>query len=187
MPAIWPTERSSENLTINAFLRFVLVSLSGKNSCNQSMFSFLLKLLPLFLLSMVKFVVGVPSAKVAFDLNFIELLLFSTTSGIAGVATFLFLGKWIFKGWDILRARFFPPKQHRKKKKFSRNSRIMVKIIRKYGLPGIAFITPTIISIPVGTMLAEALYKHQPRMVFLYLSGSVILWALIFSAALSFL
>jgi len=150
------------------------------------MFSYLLKLLPLFLLSMVKFVVGVPAAKVAFDLNFFELLAFSTTAGIAGVATFLFLGKWIFKGWDVLRTRFFPPKTAKKRKKFSRNSRLMVKIIRKYGLPGIAFITPTIISIPVGTMLAEGLYKHEPRKVFLYLSASVILWALIFSTALSF-
>jgi hypothetical protein len=32
---------------------------------------------------------------------------------------------------------------------------MLVKIINLYGLPGIALITPTIISIPVGTILAQ--------------------------------
>jgi hypothetical protein len=58
-----------------------------------------------------------------------------------------------------------------------------VKIIRRYGLFGLAFITPTIISIPVGSMLAGRLFPDK-REVLLYLSGSVVLWSMALSAVL---
>ena len=145
----------------------------------------ILKLLPLFLLSMVKFVVGVPSAFAAFHFNFWELLLFAIASGSMGITVFMFFSDWIFAVWDAFKYRFFPSKEPVKKKIFSRQSRIFVRIIKKYGLPGIALITPTIISIPIGTILARRLYPNRKK-VYSYLLVSIVLWSFILSLILHF-
>jgi hypothetical protein len=137
----------------------------------------------LFLLCTVKFVVGLPAAYAAFNLGFLELTLFGSLAGLTGVSAFMFFSDYLFRFWDAFRIRFFPPKKNVKRKIFSRSSRFYVKIIRKYGLAGIAFITPTIISIPVGTLLARRLYPDRKK-VFLYLLASVVLWSLTFSAIL---
>ena len=147
--------------------------------------SFLLKLLPLFLLSMVKFVVGVPSAFAAFNLNFWELLLFAISAGSMGVTVFMFFSDWLFAVWDAFKYRFFPSKEPVKKKIFTRQSRVFVRIIKKYGLPGIALITPTIISIPIGTLIARRLYPNRTK-VYCYLLVSVVIWSLILSLILHF-
>ncbi|MFM2285507.1 MAG: hypothetical protein RLZZ543_1004 [Bacteroidota bacterium] len=147
--------------------------------------STIIQFLLVFLLSTVKFVVGVPSAFAAFGFGFFELSAFGIAAGITGVSIFMFFSDWLFKMWDTFRQRFLPKKAPKPHKIFSRKSRSYVKIIRKYGLPGIAFITPTIISIPVGTLLARRLYPNRKK-VFLYLSISVILWSLTLSAILHF-
>lgn len=148
--------------------------------------STLFKLLPLFLLSMVKFVVGVPSAFAAFNFNFWELLLFAIASGSAGITVFMFFSDWLFALWDSLKSRFFPRKLPAKKKQiFSSQSRVFVRIIKKYGLPGIALFTPTIISIPIGTLLARRLYPNRKK-VYSYLLVSVVFWSLLFSLILHF-
>ena len=147
--------------------------------------STLFKLLPLFLLSMVKFVVGVPSAFAAFQFNFWELLLFAISAGSMGVTVFMFFSDWLFAAWDAFKYRFFPKKEPVKKKIFSRQSRIFVRVIKKYGLLGIALLTPTIISIPIGTLLARRLYPNRKK-VFSYLLASVILWSFMLSVILHF-
>jgi len=147
--------------------------------------STLFKILPLFLLSMVKFVVGVPSAFAAFQFNFWELLLFAISAGFMGVTVFMFFSDWLFAVWDAFKYRFFRKKEPVKKKIFTRQSRIFVRIIKKYGLPGIALITPTIISIPIGTILARRLYPDRKK-VYIYLLVSVVIWSFILSLVLHF-
>jgi hypothetical protein len=144
-----------------------------------------IQFLLLFLLSSVKFVVGVPSAFAAFKLGFVELILFASGAGITGVTIFMFFSDWLFKMWEAFRIRFLPVKKAKPHKIFSKKSRLYVKIIRKYGLAGIALITPTIISIPVGTLLARRIFPDRKK-VFLYLSISVVLWSITLSAILHF-
>lgn len=52
----------------------------------------------------------------------------------------------------------------------------MIKIKQRFGLVGIAFITP-IISQPIGAFFAEKFFKDKKKII-LYLSVSVIFWAL---------
>ncbi|MEX1189081.1 MAG: hypothetical protein WED33_07470 [Bacteroidia bacterium] len=140
----------------------------------------------LFLLTSVKFVVGVPAAYATMQMTFWELWIFSSVSGIFGVACFVFLSDWLFKIWDNFRMKYFPPKVNPKPKKvFSKRTRGYVKIVRKYGLAGLALLTPTLLSIPVGTILARRFFPSRAK-VFLYISGSVILWAVGISAILHF-
>lgn len=82
--------------------------------------------------------------------------------------------------------KYFPPKKIiAKRKVFSKSARRYVAIVRKYGLTGLALLTPTLLSIPIGTILARKFFPNRTK-VFLYLSGSVILWAVAISALLHF-
>jgi len=145
------------------------------------------KILPALLLCTVKFIAGVPTLYLLTKWSFLPLFLVSWLAGSTGVFAFLFLEEGLVKMWSHLRKAIFPSREKQakpRKKIFSRRSRILVKIISRYGLIGIAFITPTIISIPVGTVLAGRLFENN-KVVFLYLSGSVMLWSALLSALLT--
>jgi len=135
---------------------------------------------------MVKFVVAVPSGFAALDLAFIPFVLFTSAGGILGVFTFAFFSNYIFKAWDYMLAFLgFKIIHTTTKRKFTKTSRIYTKIIKSYGLIGVALITPTIISIPIGTVLAMKLFPDK-RKVIIVLSISVILWSLLLSSLLFF-
>ncbi len=144
----------------------------------------LFKLIPIFLLCMVKFVVGVPAMYAATRWDFLPLFLVSSVAGICGVVAFLFFETWLSKMWNAFMLRFRKPKQRVKPKLFTRRNRLLVKILRRYGLPGIAFITPTLISIPVGSVLAGRLFPDHKK-VFVNLSVSVLLWSAFLSIILT--
>lgn len=67
------------------------------------------------------------------------------------------------------------------KKIFTKRNRIIVKVWRKYGLLGIAVLTPVLFSIPVGTVLA-CYFERKRYKVYLYLFTSVIIWALLLNS-----
>lgn len=62
------------------------------------------------------------------------------------------------------------------KRIFSRKSRLFVRMKIKYGLPGIAFLTPILLSVPVGTFIATKL-THNKTKIFLYITVAILLWA----------
>jgi hypothetical protein len=135
---------------------------------------------------MVKFVVAVPSGFLTLNLPFIPFVLFTTSGGISGVFVFAFFSKYIFKCWEFL-MKFLQLNINKTKpqKKFTKFSRIYTKVIKKYGLIGLSIITPTIISIPVGTLLALRLYQNKFKVI-LFLSISVFIWSILISSILYF-
>jgi hypothetical protein len=60
------------------------------------------------------------------------------------------------------------------------------KIRNKYGLLGIIILTPILLSIPLGTMLANRYYSTKKRIP-LYLIISVICWSFILTSFFSFM
>ncbi len=146
----------------------------------------ILKYLFIFLLCMVKFVVGVPTGFAALDLPFIPFVLFTTAGGISGVFAFSFFSSYIFQAWNfIISSIGFKVIHSKPKRRFTRTSRIYTKIIKSYGLIGVALITPTIISIPIGTVLALKLFPDKRKVIFT-LSISVLLWSILLSSLLFF-
>jgi len=130
-------------------------------------------------------------------LNFIQTFLSTTSGGIVGVITFFFLSRWIID----LYSRYFSFYSHLLKtkiysllnkglpiivpaRKFTKRNRLIIKIVRKYGLAGIVILTPVLLSIPVGTFLATRYYSSNRYLLF-YLSGSVLFWSLFMSSAIS--
>ncbi|MDB2651817.1 pantoate--beta-alanine ligase [bacterium] len=77
----------------------------------------------------------------------------STLGGLVGVVFFVKFSESVLK----LYFRFFPFKPNTKKKKGFKRA-FAIKVARKYGLFGIALITPIFLSIPLGTFLALHFY-----------------------------
>lgn len=145
-----------------------------------------LKLLPFFLIATMKFGFAVPVAIRTMEFTVLEAFVFSMLSGSTGTFVFYFFGK-TFNDW--FEARKLKKRQKlgivQPKVKFSRRKRMIVKIKSKYGLPGIAFFTPSFFSIPVGIVIAVRFYPHSKK-ILPWMLASVFVWALSFSLAFGY-
>jgi uncharacterized membrane protein len=166
-----------------------------------------LKILTLILISSVKFAFGPSFAYMnqKYDFTWFETNIYSIMGGMMGVIIFMHLSEWIVKVWFQLRVYLFHKKEKRRelfsapvadiedeieihyqyvdrkmpqKKIFSRRSRRMVKIWKKYGLLGLAALTPVLFSIPIGIFFIGRLEKNRNKIV-LYMFISITCWSLI--------
>ncbi len=135
------------------------------------------------LLASVKFAIAVPFFILENKLTFLQGFLFGVSSGLFGILTFMFLSTIILRFWHWLKEQL-GIKRRKPQKVFTKRSRMMVRIKSKYGLAGIALLSPIIISIPIGVFLAMRYFKNKNK-VFLYMWGGVILWSLIFASSAS--
>lgn len=71
-----------------------------------------------------------------------------------------------------------------KKRNFSRMNKVIVNVKRKFGLIGLAIITPAIISIPIGCILAAKYFRTRSLTLPLLLL-STLLWSLFLSGIAS--
>jgi len=143
----------------------------------------LVQILLTILFSSFKFAATFPLAVARFDFSFLETVLWTNVGGIAGIYFFAYLSEKLIAWWKWLfrssrRKRLEEKKE--KKKIFTRRNRRIVKIKQKYGLIGIAFITPLLLSIPVGVFLVVR-YYHSSKTKYIYLIGSNILWSVIYT------
>lgn len=71
------------------------------------------------------------------------------------------------------------------KRIFTRTNRLIVRLKHGYGLHGLVFISPPILSIPITALLAAKYFRHDRRTLpFLLLS--VVIWSFVLSAAWKF-
>lgn len=158
-----------------------------------------LKLIEIGILSGVKFLIA-PLLSFQLGYNYIQTVLITTVGGILGVLFFYFLStailKFFRKSWPKIKAYFSGSKSRlqeikvsaaakkakiKNKKYFSRKNKFLVMTKRKYGLWGIAALTPVLLSIPLGTFLANKYYRNKKSVLF-SLTVSVICWSLIMSS-----
>ncbi len=125
-------------------------------------------------LSAVKNFFGIMSA-LSFEMGFIPSVLLCVGGGMLGVIIFGFFDKKIRLLWQHYRGE----DKKIKKIKFNRNKRRMVKFRDKFGLAGIAFLTPILLSVPIGTFMALRLTHNMYRIsFFMFISFSF--YALLF-------
>jgi hypothetical protein len=130
---------------------------------------FIIKIISVLLMSAVKFPFGYPLAQ-KFHFSTWLTMLCMIGGGMLGVIFYLYL-------WDGLvrmKRRFFPRKP--KPVKFTRFKRKLVHIIKKYEVWGVAFLSPTIISLPIGTILASS-FEHNKWRIKKIMFISIALWA----------
>jgi hypothetical protein len=162
------------------------------------------KIVQVILLSSVKFVAGPAFAyynqQHSFSLP--ETVIYCVIGGMLGVVVFSYLSKpfFIFEHWLFRKYRkwkqkpriFSKPKvdldgdftvnyefidkENAKRKVFTKRNRRVVQIWKKYGLTGIAIITPIILSIPIGTIIANSLEVKKSK-ILLYMFFSILFWS----------
>ncbi|MFN8416393.1 MAG: hypothetical protein U0U66_08685 [Cytophagaceae bacterium] len=126
------------------------------------------KYLSVFLVSMVKFGLG-PVVGIAGGLHPIEIMLLM----IAGMmATVVFLSTYL---GDIF-YEFMKHTFYKNSKVFSPKTRRIVKIWNSYGMYGIAFFTPIILS-PIGGTLVSVTFGESKYKIMTYMLVSALFWA----------
>lgn len=119
---------------------------------------------------------GMPMAMVVFKFNFLKIFLVSVAGGITGNIVFTHLSAVLIKGIHNYRVR---KKKIHQKKIFTRFNRGIIKVKTRFGLVGIAFITPLFLSTPLGAFLAERFFRDKKKII-IYLSISTVFWSLTF-------
>lgn len=138
----------------------------------------LLKLLSFVLLSGTKFFFALPALIFA-GYSPIETILISTFGGILSFFIFYYFGRIIKEFYY----KKFPPK--RKAKTFSRKNRWLIKVKDSYGLWGIAIITPSVLGIPLGALLASAFFKKGKQTILIFVFW-IVFWSITMSYSLDY-
>jgi membrane protein DedA with SNARE-associated domain len=131
----------------------------------------ILKAIPVFLSSALKFILG-PIEGYFAKLHFITTIIATVGGMMLSVVAFTYFGDWLRRG---LLKRFFKKKdeseiQHTKLRDF----------IKKYGLGGVAFLTPLFLTPIGGTIIAVSMGKPKNKII-IFMLISAITWALVFT------
>lgn len=117
---------------------------------------------------------GMPSAILLFKFNFLKVFITTVSSGIFSNVLFTYFSAGLLKWWHKYKDK---KNLFSKKKVFTKTNRRMIKIKNKFGLAGLAFITPIFPGIPVGAFIAERFFKDKFKII-MYLSVAVVFWSL---------
>lgn len=140
------------------------------------MWQVILKVATVYFSSMLKFIFG-PLGGYAAGFTLITTILVTVAGMMTVVFIFTFFGNWIREKVIV---RFF-----KKRNKFSQSNRRFVTIWKRYGLIGVAALTPIILTPIGGTLLAVSSGSPKEKIIF-YMFISASAWSVIFSSALYF-
>jgi len=132
-----------------------------------------LKILSVFVTCSFAFKIGYPTAVMVFKFDFFKSFLVACGGGIMGNIVFTYLSAAIISAIHNFRAK---RNLIHRKRIFTRFNRTVIYVKQRFGLAGIAFITPVFLSTPIGAFLAERFFKKK-RKIIIYFSISTIFWA----------
>jgi hypothetical protein len=130
----------------------------------------LIKYITVFAWSMVKFIFG-PVLSALFNISFVPAVLLTIGGMMTSVIIFTFAGRVIRHWWM--------QKFQGKRVLFTPKKRRMVRIWRKYGIWGVATLTPLLFTPIGGTMIAVSFGEKKHKILFAMLV-SAIFWAVVF-------
>ena len=134
----------------------------------------------LVLSSSVKFVIVPPLALIQHNMSLYEAMTCSIVGGILGVFVFYFLSAEILVAWNWIKRQL--TRKHRRKEATKSQIKTSVKrkivaIKSKWGLWGLVVLTPTVLSIPLGTFLVAKFFPGWRSII--YLCISVVFWGIL--------
>jgi uncharacterized membrane protein len=136
------------------------------------------EIISVFLMCSLKFGIGgMPMAVFLFGFGFWKAFFVCNLGGITGVVIFTYFLAVIKKAVAKFMARFKKPNTV-PKKKFTFTNKMVVKAKQKFGLIGLAILTPGVLSIPFGIFLSLHFFKKHKTKIILYNSISVVIWEL---------
>lgn len=128
------------------------------------------KYLGIFLVSGIKYLIGVSAAMASVHSPF-EGFLLCTLGGLFGAVVVTYSGDQLI---HYLRQRA----RKKNKPRFTKSNRRLVRIKKYGGVPIIALLSPIFISIPVGCLFALTFENRRNRII-LWMLVSLILWGLL--------
>jgi membrane protein DedA with SNARE-associated domain len=140
------------------------------------MWETILKVATVYFSCMLKFIFG-PLGGYAAGFTVVTTILVTVAGMMTVVFLFTFFGNWIR---EKIINRFF-----KKRNKFSQRNRRFVTLWKKYGLIGVAALTPVILTPIGGTLLAVSSGSPKEKIIlYMFISASV--WSILLSVALYF-
>lgn len=125
--------------------------------------------IPIYFSSMLKFILG-PSLGYLAKLNMVTTILTTVAGMMTVVLAFAFFG-------DFIRKRIIN-KYFTRRKRFSERNRKFVQVWRKYGLAGVAALTPLLFTPIGGVLLAVSFGSPRDKLIiYMFISASV--WAVV--------
>lgn len=135
----------------------------------------LLRAIPVYFFSMLKFIFGPFGGYVA-GLNLTTTILVTVAGMMTAVATFAYFG-------DFMRTKVLSRFPGKKRKRFSERNRKFVRFWRRYGIVGVAFLTPILLTPIFGTILAVGFGAPRKQLIlFMFISASF--WSVVLSSTI---
>ena len=97
-----------------------------------------------------------------YDYNFGESMILAITGSMMGVLFFSYTRDALKLLWYKYVGK---PKQG-KQFRVNWRTRLIVRTRQRFGLAGIAFLTPILLTIPVGTLVALSMYRSKPNKIY---------------------
>jgi uncharacterized membrane protein len=135
------------------------------------------EIVSVFLLSSVKFVFGGVPLALGLGFSFFKAVTVTSLGGFIGIVFFVFLSEKLIENVKKIKEK----KQIASKKIFTKKNKMIVKVKHRFGLVGIALLTPFLISIPLGCYLAVRYFKNKQRII-AYMFASILFWSIAVSS-----
>lgn len=143
----------------------------------------------IFLTASVRFMFAPPAAQLL-GYTFWETVAITTAGGCSGVVFFYIFSARVMEYHRQRTLRKQAKKRARGEqvdvRYFTFFNKLMVRTKRRVGVAGMAFLTPVILSIPIGSVVSAKFFKHHPAML-PALMISIFIWALGVTSMTSFL
>lgn len=143
----------------------------------------ILGILSIVAASMFKFAFS-PLVAYQMGYSFWQTLLITSVSGCISVTFFYRTSAWFMERSRLRKLHRSIADEHRgittRKKVFTRTNRFIIRIKHGPGLFGLVALTPVIISLPIGAILAAKFFPHDRRTLPALLLA-VLIWAVVLS------
>ncbi len=134
----------------------------------------IIKYLSVFFVGMFKFFIA-PFTGFGLGLGFLETYICTVAGMMLSVVLFAYLGKYAKNKLSKMFSK--------KRKLFSPYNRRLVQIWQKYGMWGVALLTPILFSPIVGTLIASS-FGESPLRIIYYMFISASFWGMVLLSAL---
>lgn len=138
----------------------------------------ILEFISVMALSAFKIVPAYALAKGGYDMSIFETFLSVSLGGVFGISVYTYFGGQIRAYFEARRRK--KNKDKTLDKKQIKKLRRLIKIWRRFGIWGIAFLTPPILSPPIGTAISLAFGEKTHRII-IFLGISTLIWAFAFA------
>ncbi|WP_162416493.1 hypothetical protein [Cyclobacterium roseum] len=138
------------------------------------MSEYLITFLGIYFLCLFKFIAG-PLLGYAAGFGLWEIVAVTVSGMMTSVVLFSFLGEWFKKNWVLI--------TRKKSKKFSKKTRSIIKVWHKFGVWGIAFLTPVILT-PIGGTVVLTSFGIDKKKILIAMLISSLFWATLFGLSI---